>query len=91
MNCIKNELSIANICQNHPVSRENDEFKIKYINVLEFFFNKYCTNDDFARQKLNIYKKFILEECLSKYVYKADKIDKYIKDSIFLKINKKKW
>lgn len=93
MNSIENELSIANICRNHSVLKENDEFKIKYINVLEFFYNKYCTNDDFAEQKLNIYKKFILEECLSKYVYKADKIDKYIKDSIFLKINKKngKW
>lgn len=93
MNSIENELSISNICRNHPVLKENDEFKIKYINVLEFFYNKYCTNDDFAEQKLNIYKKFILEECLSKYVYKADKIDKYIKDSIFLKINKKngKW
>ena len=93
MNSIENELSISNICRNHPVLKENDEFKIKYINVLEFFYNKYCTNDDFAEQKLNIYKKFILEECLSKYAYKADKIDKYIKDSIFLKINKKngKW
>lgn len=93
MNSIENELSISNICRNHPVLKENDEFKIKYINVLEFFYNKYCTNDDFAEQKLNIYKKFILEEYLSKYVYKADKIDKYIKDSIFLKINKKngKW
>lgn len=93
MNCIENELSVANICQNHPVSRENDEFKIKYINVLEFFYNKYCTNDDFARQKLNIYKKSILEKCLSKYVYRADRASKYLKNIIFFKINKKngKW
>lgn len=93
MNCIENELSVANICQNHPVSRENDEFKIKYVNILEFFYNKYCTNDDFARQKLNIYKKSILEKCLSKYVYRADRASKYLKNIIFFKINKKngKW
>lgn len=93
MNCIENELSVANICQNHPVSRENDEFKIKYVNILEFFYNKYCTNDDFARQKLNIYKKAILEECLLKYVYRADRAGKYLKNIIFFKINKKngKW
>lgn len=93
MDCIKNELSIASICRNHPILKENDEFKIKYINILEFFYNKYCNNDDFAKQNLSIYKNIILEECLLKYVYRADKVNKYLKDSIFLKINKKngKW
>lgn len=93
MDCIKNELSIASICRNHPILKENDEFKIKYINILEFFYNKYCNNDDFAKQNLSIYKNIILEKCLLKYVYRADKVNKYLKDSIFLKINKKngKW
>lgn len=93
MDCIKNELSIASICRNHPILKENDEFKIKYINILEFFYNKYCNNDDFAKQNLSIYKNIILEECLLKYVYRADKVNKYLKDSISLKINKKngKW
>lgn len=93
MDCIKNELSIASICRNHPILKENDEFKIKYINILEFFYNKYCNNDDFAKQNLSIYKNIILEKCLLKYVYRADKVNKYLKDTIFLKINKKngKW
>lgn len=93
MDCIKNELSIASICRNHPILKENDEFKIKYINILEFFYNKYCNNDNFAKQNLSIYKNIILEKCLLKYVYRADKVNKYLKDSIFLKINKKngKW
>ena len=93
MDCIKNELSIASICRNHPILKENDEFKIKYINILEFFYNKYCNNNDFAKQNLSIYKNIILEKCLLKYVYRADKVNKYLKDSIFLKINKKngKW
>lgn len=89
MDCIKNELSIASICRNHPILKENDEFKIKYINILEFFYNKYCNNNDFAKQNLSIYKNIILEKCLLKYVYRADKVNKYLKDSIFLKINKK--
>ena len=29
MDCIKNELSIASICRNHPILKENDEVNLR--------------------------------------------------------------
>lgn len=93
MSCIENKLSIASSCKYHPILKENDVFRIKYINILEFFVNKYSIDNDFAKQNLDIYKKVILKDCLSEYIYKVDKVNKYLKDNIFLRINKKnnKW
>ena len=54
------KLSIAQCLHKHPVLKEKNLYKMKYINVLEYFTNLYSSEDDFAKGILQVYKnKFI--------------------------------
>lgn len=53
-------LEISQMLKSHPVMREKDSYKLKYINVLEYFVQKYAANDLWANQTLRLYmRKFL--------------------------------
>ena len=53
---IEQKLSLAQSFVNHPVQGELIDYKIKYINVLEWFVNRFSPNDIFSKQLLGNYK-----------------------------------
>jgi small GTP-binding protein len=54
------KLCIAQCLHQHPVMEEKDLYKMKYINVLEYFTELYSSEDAFAKGMLQVYKnKFI--------------------------------
>lgn len=52
--------------ENHPLLIEKESYKVKYLNVLEYFSQKYSANDPWANQTLQLYiKKFLGTICYS--------------------------
>lgn len=47
---------------NHPVKQEKNSYRIKYINVLEHFVQKYSKDDLWATEELHLYTKKLLDE-----------------------------
>lgn len=54
--------------ENHPLLGEKENFKIKYLNVLEYFYHKYSENNPWSTQTLQLYvRKFLGTENNYKY------------------------
>lgn len=54
--------------ENHPLLIEKESYKVKYLNVLEYFSQKYSANDPWANQTLQLYiKKFLGTKNSHKY------------------------
>lgn len=51
---------IAQMLKNHPILKEKISYKIKYINVLEYFVRKYSNDDIWANATLRLYIKELL-------------------------------
>lgn len=62
------DLEIAQMLKNHPIINEQDDYKIRYINVLEYFVEKYSSDDLWANQSLSLYKITLLKN-VSAYRY----------------------
>ncbi len=78
------KLSIALCLHQHPVLNEKDLYKVKYINVLEYFTNLYSSDNKFAKGMLQVYKnKFISSES---YVYSENEIKKAFKKATQYKL-----
>ena len=58
--------------ENHPLLIEKESYKVKYLNVLEYFSRKYSANDSWANQTLQLYIKKFLG---AKNSYKYDNFD----------------
>lgn len=69
---IEQKLSLAQSFVNHPIQNEPTDYKIKYINVLEWFVNKFAANDLFAYGMLDNYKSNLLGENIVSYNYNDD-------------------
>lgn len=53
-------LETSQILEKHPILSENEKYKIKYLNILNYFLQKYSANDPWAVQTLWLYiKKFL--------------------------------
>ena len=56
-------LETSQILERHPLSNEKSKYKLKYLNVLEYFVQKYSSEDPWARQTLLLYiRKFLGSE-----------------------------
>ena len=69
---IEQKLSLAQSFTNHPIQNEPLDYKIKYLNVLEWFVNKFAVNDLFAYGMLDNYKSNLLVEKIVSYNYNDD-------------------
>lgn len=58
--------------ENHPLLIEKESYKVKYLNVLEYFSQKYSANDPWANQTLQLYIKKVLG---TKNSHKYDNFD----------------
>lgn len=45
----------------HPILQEKISYKVKYLNILEYFVIKYCPDDKFSMKMLHNYKKVFLK------------------------------
>ena len=65
-------LETSQMLENHPLLIEKESYKVKYLNVLEYFSRKYSANDSWANQTLQLYIKKFLG---AKNSYKYDNFD----------------
>lgn len=65
-------LEVSQMLENHPILEEKDKYKLRYINILEYFVKKYSSNDLWAKQTLQLYIMRLLED---KNQYKYTKFD----------------
>lgn len=71
-------LETAQMLERHPILGEKENYKIKYIRVLQYFLQKYSKNDLWATQTLRLYiKKFLHEE--KNYTYENFNLIRNIK------------
>ena len=69
---VEQKLCLAQSFANHPIQNESIEYKIKYVNALEWFVNKFSHNDLFAYAMLENYKANLLGNNISFYSYNDD-------------------
>jgi small GTP-binding protein len=79
-----NLLSVSHFLEKHPVLKENVKYKVKYLNVLEFFVNKY-SNNDFSQAMLANYKTAFLGKDIQSYTYSEHNIKKKAKGATGVK------
>ena len=79
----KEWLSIAQCLNTHPILFEKPTYKIKYLNVLEYFVGKYSKEDVFSKELLNVYKEKLLDGVA--YSYNVKDIRKAAKGATGLK------
>lgn len=48
-------LEVSQMLENHPILKEKDNYKLRYLNILEYFIKKYSANDSWAKQTLQLY------------------------------------
>lgn len=53
-------LETSQMLEEHPLLSEKRNYKLKYINVLDYFIQKYSANDPWAKQTLRLYVKKLL-------------------------------
>lgn len=53
-------LETSQMLEHHPILNEKENYKIRYLNILNYFYQKYSANDPWAVQTLQLYiKKFL--------------------------------
>lgn len=72
-------LEISQMLGEHPVKKEKETYKIKYINVLEYFVQKYSKDDAWATSVLRLYIKKLLRDDKN-YEYRISDFRKQSKD-----------
>ncbi len=72
----KNMFNISICLKEHPVLKEKEACKVNYLNLLEYFVNKYSLEDYFANSILSLYKDEFLGE--SKFSYSEKKAIDFI-------------
>jgi len=73
-------MSISQYLNYHPLKKESFEVKVRYLNVLEYFSNKYQRTNVFTMAMLRNYKKYLLGDAFSKYKYYEADIRKIARD-----------
>lgn len=80
-------LKVAQYVLKHPIICESEDYKKRYINTLEYFVNKYATEDVYAHCVLKLYKNKLLEYPES-YEYKDDELKRIAKGVLSWKMKK---
>lgn len=81
------ELKIAQYVLKHPIRKEKEDYKKRYINTLEYFVNKYSMNDIYAHSLLMLYKNKLLKYPAS-YEYKDGELKRISKGVLSWKMKK---
>lgn len=71
----REKMEISQMLQEHPIKAEKEQYRIAYINVLEYFTRKYSADDLWTNSVLNLYKLSLLDD-LSHYNYVCQDIKK---------------
>lgn len=74
------KLRIAQCIEAHPVLNEKEEYRVKYLNVLQYFVERYSKHDIYAQEGLRLYKEKILRG--AQYEYSVCDIKKAAKGAI---------
>ena len=56
-----NCLSVAQMLQNHPIKKEQEEYRRRYLRVLDYMVRKYSEKDDWANAALTLYRSVLLD------------------------------
>ena len=83
-------LKVSQYVLKHPIKCESEDYKKRYINTLEYFVNKYATEDVYAHCVLKLYKNKLLEYPES-YEYKDDELKRIAKGVLSWKMKKFKF
>lgn len=78
-------LGLSQCLLQHPILNEKPQYKIKYLNVLEYFTNLYSKENEFAQSMLKTYKQRFLKD-VSCYTYNENEIKKVFKKAAQLKL-----
>lgn len=78
-------MSVSHSLEKHPVLEECVKYKIKYLNVLEYFVNKYSKKDEFALETLKNYKNAFLGKDIEQYLYNEQELKRVSKGVIGVK------
>ena len=78
--------SISHALKEHPVIVEDISYRIKYLNILEYFVNKYSIENEFALEVLKNYKNIFLGDSIDKYKYSDEELKKLFKGAIGRKL-----
>lgn len=57
----REKLEVSQMLQEHPIRAEKEQYRINYINVLEYFVRKYSGDDLWANSVLSLYKSKLLD------------------------------
>ena len=69
------KLEISQMLQEHPIKAEKEQYRIAYINVLEYFTRKYSADDLWSNSVLNLYKSSLFDD-LFDYNYMCQDVKK---------------
>lgn len=82
---MQNELlKVSQYVLKHPIKDESEEYKIRYINALEYFVRKYSEKDIYSHNMLELYKNKLMEHPKS-YKYDDSKLKYVSKGKLKLK------
>lgn len=85
----RDKLKISQFVLNHPILEESEEYKQRYLNILEYFVAKYSSNDLWAASMIELYKSKLLSKP-SKYMHIDEELKKVPKDAVVWKIKRLK-
>lgn len=74
MNSIQNLLSLSQCLDGHPLLNEGTAYKIKYLNVIEYFWRKYSHSDVYSSASFELAKHCFLGSEVSSYSYNHSQI-----------------
>lgn len=88
---MQNELlQISQYVIKHPIIIENESYKKRYINTLEYFVRKYCSNNKYSFSILELYKDKLLQN-KENYDYVDEELKKISKGVMTWKMKKFKF
>lgn len=88
---MQNELlQISQYVIKHPIIIENESYKKRYINTLEYFVRKYCSNNKYSFSILELYKDKLLQN-KENYDYVDEELKKISKGVMAWKMKKFKF
>ena len=77
-------LEVAQMLKGHPILKETNSYKCKYVNVLEYFVRKFSPENMWANETLQLYKKALLENSQD-YRYEGFELLKHSKSVVATK------
>lgn len=86
----RQQLGLSLALSKHPILSENDKYKIKYLNVLDYFVRKYSSKDIFSKSIFNNYKEALLNNS-ENYLYMDKELKLISKGALSWKYKKFKF